>query len=99
MSDDLQRIGPSVAGAISETYKEFEGFKLRCDPGEPGMIYVALRGAKREAAAGERLAEKLDALVRAELAKEQGASFEHTISMGRGDKDLLLRIELSKSGA
>ncbi|TXD33886.1 hypothetical protein FRC98_19990 [Lujinxingia vulgaris] len=99
MSEQLQRVGQSVAGVISEKYKEFEGFKLRCDPGEPGMIYVALRGAKREAAAGERLAEKLDALVGAELAKEQGASFEHTILMGRGDKDLLLRVAISEAGA
>lgn len=99
MSDVLQRVGHQVADAISQSYAEFEGFKLRCDPGEPGMVYVALRGAKREAAAGERLAEKLDRLVEAELAKEQGGPLTHTILMGRGDKDLLLRVQISEAGA
>ncbi|TXD44752.1 hypothetical protein FRC96_00055 [Lujinxingia vulgaris] len=99
MSENLQRIGQQVAAAISQNGSEFEGFMLRCDPGEPGMIYVALRGAKRETAVGERLAEKLDALVGAELAKEQDLSLTHTILMGRGDKDLLLRVEISRSGA
>lgn len=99
MSDVLQRVGQLVAAAISQSYAEFEGFKLRCDPGEPGMIYVALRGAKREAAAGERLAEKLDRLVGEALAKEQVADLAHIILMGRGDKDLLLRVQISEAGA
>lgn len=60
---------------------------------------MALRAAKRETAVGERLAEKLAALVGAELAKEQDASLTHTILMSRGDKDLLLRVEISRSGA
>jgi len=52
-----------------------------------------------KAAVGERLAEKLDALVGAELSKEQGDALTHTILMGRGDKDLLLRVQISEAGA
>ncbi|RAL20016.1 hypothetical protein DL240_19105 [Lujinxingia litoralis] len=94
----MQTLSQQVAEAIARQFTEFEGHALRCDAGEPGMIYVALRGAKRDAQAGERLAGELDRLVRAELARAGATACAPTIMMGRGDKDLLLRVMISAAG-
>lgn len=87
----LTHLGDRVAGAIAAKYKEFKGFRLRADAGEPGMIYVALREAKKSPAVGEELSAALDALVEGEL---EGEAVDFALSMSFGSRDLVLQIEL-----
>jgi hypothetical protein len=87
----LSRLGDQVAGAISQQYPEFKGFRLRADAGEPGMIYGALREAKRSPGVGEELSAALDALIEQEL---KGEAVDFALSMGFGSRDLVLQIEL-----
>ena len=93
MSEEkLHSMGDEIAGRINAEVSTFEGFEVRADAGEAGMVYVALRGAKRELEAGERLAKRLSDLVEGVIEKDEALDFG--LGMGRGNKDLLLRIEL-----
>ncbi len=95
MTDQLlQSIAETIARRVNDELSPFEGFDLRADAGEPGMVYVALRGAKKEAEVGERLATKLAALVADVLEKSDEKGLDFALAMGRGNKDLLLRVEV-----
>lgn len=88
---ELEVRAEEVAKAIGEAFSEFQGVKVRADAGEEGRIYVALRGAKKEKGLGEKFAEALGVMLEKEL-KDSGLQFG--IALGRGDRDLLLQIEL-----
>ena len=87
----LEGKAEEVAAAIGESFPDFQGVKVRADAGEEGRIYVALRGAKKEKGLGESFAEALGVMLEEEL---EGSGLQFGIAMGRGDRDLLLQIEL-----
>lgn len=95
-AEDLHALCQKITTQIAEDHPIFKGFDVRADAGEPGMIYVALRGAKREIAAGEELAKALESLLEPmiDMAK---LNVDFAISLGRGNRDLLLQIELRQS--
>ena len=88
----LAQFGARLAKAINDEISTFKGHKLRADAGEPGMIYVALRGAKKETALGQSLADKVGQIADRLIADED-QPIDCAISMGRGNRDLLLQIE------
>ena len=85
--------GEVLAVRIRAALPEFRGFPVRVDAGEEDLVFVALRGAKREEKAGEALAEAVDKIVGAYL-KEVAPQGDFGIIMGRGNRDLLLRVEI-----
>lgn len=91
-TEPLANFAQTLAKAIGDRWPQFGGVDLRADAGEPGMIYVALRGARRQPELGEKLAEKIENLA-AELSERGEAAIAVAISLGRGNKDLLLQIE------
>ena len=90
--DELCR---SLAARIGDEFPQFEGYDLRADAGSAGTVYVALREAKHDTAAGERLADELTEHIEDELA---GDDLDFALGLGAGDDDLLLRIELHRPG-
>ena len=88
----LDQFCDELASSINESLPTFEGHDLRADAGESGMIYVALRGAKKKTDLGESLAERIAAIADDAIAAEDHP-IDFAISMGRGNKDLLLQIE------
>ncbi len=93
---ELELRAHRIAENIGEKHPTFEGFDVRADAGEPGMVYVALRQAKREVRAGERFAGKLESLVKSEI-DDASSELGFAISLGQGNQDLLLQIELRES--
>ncbi len=95
MSDQthLDELAQAIVARMRGDVASFQGHAVRADAGEAGMIYVALRGAKRDRDAGEALAARISGLVEAALADEAQA-VDFAVSLGQGDKDLLLQIEL-----
>ena len=91
------RICRELAAKINDELGEFSGFDTRADAGEPGMIYVALRGAKKEVEEGEKFADEIAAIIEDDLA-DRGDELPFAISVGAGNKDLLLQIEIRQSG-
>lgn len=87
MTDQLEALCRAVADRIGDEIEQFEGFDVRADAGEPGMIYVALRDAKDRRDVGERFAEQVASVVEEETG-------EFALSVGAGDSDLLLQIEI-----
>ena len=91
---DLSRLADELAARIQQELPTFEGRDLRADAGEGGIIYIALRRAKKAPEAGERLAARLEHLLDAAL---EGTPAAYAISLGRGDRDLLFHIELRRT--
>lgn len=91
---NLEQIGRRIADRIGAELDEFGGHAVRADAGKPGMIYVALRGAKGDVELGGQFAERVGELVD-ELLEDRQAAF--AVSMGAGDDDLLLQIEVRPS--
>lgn len=89
----LKHLSDKLTERIRSEWPTFEGHDVRADAGDPGMIYVALRGAKRDLDAGEQLSAKLESLLGREL-DEEPEDVDFAISLGSTNKDLLLQIEL-----
>lgn len=94
---NLEQISEKIAGEIQSGFVAFEGYDVRADAGESGMIYVALRGAKKETDLGERFADGVGRLVEGRL-EEMNVEVDFAVSMGRGMRDLLLQVELRPKG-
>lgn len=92
----LEQLCDGLAARINDELPTFGGFDVRADAGEPGLVYVALRGAKREVEAGEKLARRLETLVE-EVLDETEDEFGFALSIGAGMRDLLLQIEVRRS--
>jgi hypothetical protein len=91
--DYLAQLCQKLAGRIGSEWPTFQDHALRADAGDAGMIYVALRGAKRDVEAGEELSSELASLLEDEL-DEEPKNIDFAISIGSGNNDLLLQIEL-----
>jgi hypothetical protein len=91
--DHLKNLCKELASRIQAERPMFEDHEVRADAGDAGMIYVALRGAKRELDAGEQLSDELASLIEGELDAEP-KDIDFAISVGSGNKDLLFQIEL-----
>lgn len=89
----LKHLCEKLTERIRSRWPTFEGHDVRADAGDPGMIYVALRGAKRDPDAGEALSSKLESLLGREL-DEKPDAVDFAISLGSTNEDLLLQIEL-----
>lgn len=92
-TDRLKALADDIAERLGAKYASFSGYDVRADAGDAGMIYVALRGAKRDRDAGEAFADQVGALVERTL-DEAADSIDFAVSLGAGNKDLLLQIEL-----
>jgi hypothetical protein len=90
---DLEALSQQIADAIGREFSNFDGNDVRADAGDPGMIYVAIRGARRESDLGRALANEMSSTIEQQLA-ESPRDVEFAISLGAGNDDLLLRIEL-----
>jgi hypothetical protein len=82
-----------IAERIQQAYASYEGHAVRVDSGDAGMIYVALRDARRQPELGERLGAKLEALLEEEIDGES-EELDFAISLGSGNRDLLLQVEV-----
>jgi hypothetical protein len=96
MPDDrLKHLCQKLASRIETEWPIVDGHTLRADAGDAGMIYVALRGAKGDLEAGDKLSGELESLLSDALDEEPGdRELDFAISVGSGNKDLLLQIEL-----
>ncbi|MGM0556389.1 MAG: hypothetical protein ACQEVA_08440 [Myxococcota bacterium] len=90
---DLKELSERIATEFRAEYPRYEGEDVRVDAGDPGMIYVALRGARRQPELGRALADEVAGLVEGLLA-ESPLDVDFAVSLGAGDEDLLLQIEL-----
>lgn len=88
---DFQELCESIATQINEQIPQFDGHQVRADAGSSGAIYVALRGARSDISAGERLADRLAPLIEGQI---EGRNLDFAVSLGSGDEDLLLQIEV-----
>ena len=96
MPDDhqeLKHLCEKLTDRIRSQWPTYDGHTVRADAGDAGMIYVALRGAKREREAAEQLGGEIESLLAHELADEP-EELDFAISVGSTNKDLLLQIEL-----
>lgn len=85
-----------LADRINEEVDAFQGRDLRADAGETGMVYIALRNAKGRDDLGEGLADRIAGIVEDELdALDEPIGF--AISLGRGNRDLLLQVECRRT--
>ncbi|QDG50339.1 hypothetical protein FIV42_06210 [Persicimonas caeni] len=91
--EHLKHLSEKLAERIRSEWPTYGGHDVRADAGDPGMIYVALRGAKRDFDAGEAFSGELESLLDGELDGEPEA-IDFAISLGSTNKDLLLQIEL-----
>lgn len=89
----LDQVCEGLARRINDGCPTFEGFDVRADAGEPGLVYVALRRAKRQSEVGEIFADRVAELVEDAL-DEEDDEFGFAISIGAGMRDLLLQIEV-----
>ncbi|MFU8804180.1 MAG: hypothetical protein ACNA8W_10255 [Bradymonadaceae bacterium] len=92
----LSTIAEELASSIADEFPTFEDYKVRVDAGEAGMIYVALREAKAKLDLGEELSTALEAHLDRELG-DRARDIQFAISLGSGNRDLLLQIELRQS--
>lgn len=89
----LEHLCERLANQIHAEIPHQGDYAVRADAGDPGLIYVALRGAKRDRDAGEQLADRVSSLLDRELAEEP-RELEYALSMGAGNKDLLLQVDV-----
>lgn len=87
----LDDVSEQIAGKINSEFSEFEGFDVRADAGSLGAVYVALRQAQTEYETGERFADEVAPILEREL---EGTGLDFAVSMGAGDEDMLLQIEI-----
>ncbi|MFP4601276.1 MAG: hypothetical protein ACLFVJ_23715 [Persicimonas sp.] len=92
-TDHLQHLCERLAARIRAEFVTFEGHTVRVDAGDAGMIYVAIRDAKREVELGEELSSQLESLLEREL-DDEPEQLDFAISLGSTNKDLLLQIEV-----
>lgn len=89
----LEHICEGLARRINDEFPTFQGFDTRADAGEPGLVYVALRGAKHDTEVGEAFADRVADLVEVALDAEEDR-LRFAVSIGAGMRDLLLQIEV-----
>lgn len=93
---NLDAAAERVANRIRRQFSHFRDYAVRADAGGDGMVYVALRQARRDVAAGERLADQLTPVISETLDAEPDR-LDFAISLGSGDEDLLLLVEIRAS--
>jgi hypothetical protein len=95
MSDDadLKALSTRVAEQLRVEYSRYEEHDVRVDSGDPGMVYVAIRRARRQPELGRALADEVGAEIERVLSASP-IDVDFAISMGTGNEDLLLQIEL-----
>lgn len=90
-AEDIDQLCEGIASTINDEIPEYEGYDVRADAGSLGAIYVALREARQEIAVGEDLADRVAPILEREL---EGRELDFSVSLGTGDQDLLLQIEV-----
>lgn len=90
---DLKALSDRLASRLQDDFPRYEGEDVRVDAGDPGMIYVAIRGARRQPELGHSLAEEISGVTEDVLAKTP-MDVDFAVSLGAGNDDLLLQIEL-----
>ena len=92
-SRDLRALSEQVADRLRADFPEYDGRDVRVDAGDPGMVYVAIREAKRQPELGRSLADEMSTAIEDALS-DSPIAVEFAISLGAGNEDLLLQIEL-----
>jgi len=89
----LDELCEEIAARINDEVPTFGGYDVRADAGSLGAIYIALREAQHELETGEQLADRVAPILDDEL---ENRDLDYAISLGAGDEDLLLQVEVRK---